>query len=262
MIFNTTEGVIRAHWPTTQQLINLKKGLSLGLVELQTKESFFGFGMVTKCGEEEALCLKQQSAEVPIEDEQKRHMANLKLVAESVAGYLRHGFTGCLVPTLYKRQKSRVTEMGIVYFGKPSQRGIEANEFEPRPAYDREMGDGFFTMYKHFNEEIKQSGKRIKIPTNSMIGLDIVKRSQLGNIQILLIIQSRSLFLCAPTLTKGDTILRILASCGVKDFVYLPCQDYSIEEKDRAMATATPPTELEDEEKKRRLKDRDEEEKH
>ena len=168
MIYNTAKGMIRAHWPTTQQLINLKKGLSLGLVELQTKESFFDFGMVTKCGQEEALCLKQQSLEVPIEEERKRHMANLKLVAESVARYLRHGFTGCLVPTLYKRQKSRVTEMGIVYFGKPSQRGIEANEFEPRPAYDSEMGDGFFTMYKHFNEEIRQSGKRIRITTNFM----------------------------------------------------------------------------------------------
>ena len=113
--------------------------------------------------------------------------------------------------------------MGIAYFGKPSQKGIEATEFDPQRAYDREMGDGFFTMYRHFYEELKQSSSRTKIPVRPVIGLDIRKRSQLGNIQILLIVQGRTLFLCAPNLTKGDIILRTLASNGVTDFVHLPC---------------------------------------
>ena len=255
MIYNTKEGVIRAYNPTNEHFINLKKGLPLGLVGLQTKDSFVSYGMVTKCGEEEALCLKQQSVEVAIEEEQTCYVANLILVAESVAGYLRHGFTGCFVPTLYKKQKPRGTEMGIAYFGKPSQKGIESTEFDPQRAYDREMGDGFFTMYRHFYEELKQSSSRTKIPVRPVIGLDIRKRSQLGNIQILLIVQGRTLFLCAPTLSKGDIILRTLASNGVTDFVHLPCHDYTIEETDRPMATALAHTEQEKEEYRRRLND-------
>ena len=253
MIYKTKEGIIEGHKPTNQHFINLKKGLPLGLVGLQTKEGFVNYGMVTKCGEEEALCLKQQSVEVTIEEEQTCHVANLILVAESVAGYLRHGFTGCFVPTLYKKQKPRGTEMGIAYFGKPSQKGIEATEFDPQRAYDQEMGDGFFTMYRHFYEELKESSRRTKIPIRPVIGLDIRKSSQLGNIQMMLIVQGRTLFLCAPTLSKGDIILRTLASNGVTDFVHLPCQDYTIEETDRPMATALAQTEQEQEEYRRRL---------
>ena len=72
---------------------------------------------------------------------------------------------------------------------------------------------------------------------------------------MMLIVQGRTLFLCAPTLSKGDIILRTLASNGVTDFVHLPCHDYTIEETDRPMATALAHTEQEKEEYRRRLND-------
>ena len=88
--------------------------------------------MVTKCGEEEAWCLKQQSIEVDPKHEKNYAMAYLVLMAETMAGYIRHGFGGTFIPTLYRRNKSSGLEIGIAYFGKPSPTGIEASEFEPQ----------------------------------------------------------------------------------------------------------------------------------
>ena len=157
-------------------------------------------------------------------------------MAETMAGYLRHGFGGTFIPTLYRRNKPNGLEIGIAYFGKPSPTGIEASEFEPQPVYDRQFGNGFFTMFHHYYEELKKTSTRTNIPLRPVIGLDTRKSSHLDGIQVQMIAQGRTLFVCNQNLTEESIILSILASCGLEDFVHLPCLHIEIDEKHRDAA--------------------------
>ena len=234
--YHTPKGTIHGHKPQTKHMINLKRGLPLGIIGVGNDQGFHTHAMVTKCGEEEAWCLKQQSIEVDPKEEHHYATAYLILMAETMAGYLRHGFSGTFIPTLYRRKKPNGLEIGIAYFGKPSPTGIEASEFEPQPVYDKKLGNGFFTMFHHYYEELKNSSTRTKIPLQPVIGLDQTKSSHLDEIQVQMIAQGRTLFVCNRNLSKESVILSILASCGLEDFVHLPCHHIEIDEKHRDAA--------------------------
>jgi hypothetical protein len=236
--YNTTKGKIHGHQPEPKHMINLKRGLPLGIVRVGNDRGLNTHAMVTKCGEEEAWCLKQQSIEVDPKHEKNYAMAYLILMAETMAGYIRHGFGGTFIPTLYRRNKPSGLEIGIAYFGKPSPTGIEASEFEPQPPYDQKMGNGFFTMFHHYFQELKKSATRTNIPVRPVIGLDIRKSSHLDGIQVQMIAHGKTLFVCTQNLTEQSVILSILASCGLKDFVHLPCMNIEIDEKHRNAAMA------------------------
>ena len=236
--YNTPKGTIHGHQAKTKHMINLKGGLPLGIVGVRNDQGLNTHAMVTKCGEEEAWCLKQQSIEVDPKHEKNYATTYLILMAETMAGYIRHGFGGTFVPTLYRRNKSNGLEIGIAYFGKPSTTGIEATEFEPQPVYDNKLGNGFFTMFHHYYEELKKTSTRTKIPLRPVIGLDLRKSSHLDGIQVQMIAQGKTLFVCTQNLTEQSVILSILASCGLKDFVHLPCMHIKIDEKHRHAAMA------------------------
>ena len=234
--YHPPKGTIHGHKPQTKHMINLKRGLPLGIIGVGTEQGFHSHALVTKCGEEEAWCLKQQSIEVDPKEEHRYATAYLILMAETMAGYLRHGFGGTFIPTLYRRNKPNGLEIGIAYFGKPSPTGIEASEFEPQPVYDRQFGNGFFTMFHHYYEELKKTSNRTNIPLRPVIGLDTRKSSHLDGIQVQMIAQGRTLFVCNQNLTEESIILSILASCGLEDFVHLPCLHIEIDEKHRDAA--------------------------
>ena len=234
--YNTPKGAIQGHQPQTKHMFNLKSGLPLGIVGVRNDQGLNTHAMVTKCGEEEAWCLKQQSIEVDPKEERHYATAYFILMAETMAGYLKYGFGGTFVPTLYRRNKPNGQEIGIAYFGKPFTSGIEATEFEPQPVYDNKLGKGFFTMFNHYFEELKKSSTRTNIPLRPVIGLDIRKSSHLDGIQVQMIAHGKTLFVCTQSLTDENIILTILTSCGLKDFVHLPCLHIEIEEKHRHAA--------------------------
>ena len=234
--YQTPKGTIHGHKPQTKHIINLKRGLPLGIIGVRNEQGLNSHAIVTKCGEEEAWCLKQQSIEVDPKDDQHYATAYLILMAETMAGYLRHGFGGTLIPTLYRRNKPNGLEIGIAYFGKPSSTGIEASEFDHQPVYDQQFGKGFFTMFRHYYEELKKTSIRTKIPLRPVIGLDTRKSSHLNDIQLQMIAQGRTLFVCNQNISEESIILSILASCGLKDFIHLPCLNIEIDEKHRDAA--------------------------
>jgi len=234
--YQTSKGPILAKDPTLGQMANLKKGLPLGLIGMQTEEGPIGYGFVTKCGDEEAWALKQQSVEIEPKDEQTIHTANSILLAQSVKRYMSHGFGGCLAPCLYRREKPNGIELGFAYFGSPLPTGIEAMEFPPEPACDNRFGDGFLTLFRHFHESLTKSSKEGGIPLRPVIGLDQRTTSQLGNLILPLIIHGKTLFLCRRELQEDDLFLTILASTGVREVVHLPCQPIAIASEHRALA--------------------------
>ena len=251
--YQTPKGTIRGHQPQTKHMINLKRGLPLGIVGVRNEEGFHTHAMVTKCGKEEAWCLKQQSIEVDPKEDNQYATAYLILMAETIVGYLKHGFGGTLIPTLYRRNKPNGLESGIAYFGKPLPTGIEALEFEPQPVYDRQFGIGFFTMFHHYYEELKKASTRTNIPLRPVIGLDARKSSHLDGIQVQMIAQGRTLFVCNRKLNEDSVILSILASCGLEDFVHLPCAHLEIDQRHRSIASSTETSESEKESNRKKL---------
>ena len=229
--YQTGNGAIRAKEPTISQMANLKKGLPLGFIGLQNENGPCGYGFVTKCGDQEAWALKQQFVEIEPKDEATFHTANSIHLAQSVKGYMDHGFGGCLAPCLYRREKPNGIELGFAYFGSPLPAGIEATEFPPQPAYDWRFGDGFLTMFRHFHESMLKASEENGPPMRTALGLDLRTTSHLGSLILPFIIHGRTLFLCRRDLREDDLFLSILASCGIREFVHLPCQLVAIREE-------------------------------
>ena len=234
--YNTGKGTITAKEPTIEQMANLKKGLPLGFIGLQNENGPCGYGFVTKCGDEEAWALKHQFVEIPRTDEATYHTANSIHLAQSVKGYMDHGFGGGLAPCLYRREKPNGIELGFAYFGSPLPTGIEATEFPPQPAYDRYFGDGFLTLFGHFHESMLKASEENGPPMRTALGLDLRTTGQLGSLILPFIIHGRTLYVCRRDLAEDDLFLNVLASSGITEFVHLPCQPLAIAEEHRKLA--------------------------
>ena len=244
-IYETRQGTVTAKTITARQAQNLKDALPLGMVSMKRNDQTVEHGLVISCGQEDAWCLKQQSVEVDPKNEQTVLLANTLLLAHSIKGYLDHGFGGCFIPALYRKKKPNGMEIGFAYFGTPCPTGTEATEFPPTPSYDRHFGDGFFTMFRHFYEELKKSSRKMNITLAPVFGLDQRTSTHLQGVVLHCIIQSRTVYLCSPHLDKDDYLLTYLAATGVKEIVHLPCRPVRIEEQHRSLAKAAPTQEEE-----------------
>ena len=250
-IYETRQGTVTAKTITGRQAQNLKDALPLGMVSMQRNDQTVEHGLVISCGQEDAWCLKQQSVEVDPKNEQTVLLANTLLLAHSIKGYLDHGFGGCFIPALYRKKKPNGVEIGFAYFGTPCPTGTEATEFPPTPSYDRHFGDGFFTMFRHFYQELKKSSQQMNITLAPVIGLDQRTSTHLEGIVLHCIIQGRTVYLCSPHLDENDYLLTYLAATGVKEIVHLPCRPVRIEEQHRALAKAAPPPQEEENDRER-----------
>ena len=235
--YETRQGSITVKAPGSLELANLRSGLPLGLISTSSSDGNTSYGFVTKCGDDEIWGLKQQSLEVDPKDERTVSMANLILLAQAVAGYLRHGFGGCFVPTIYRKEKPKGLEIGFAYFGKPSSTGIESAEFPSEAAYDNRFGHGFFTMFRHFYEELKEGSKKTGITLSRVLGLDQRPRGLLGSLGLHCLVHGRTLYVCRESLDENDYFLTMLASVGIREVVHLPCRAVSIGEGLREQAT-------------------------
>jgi hypothetical protein len=240
-IYETRQGTVTAKAINARQAKNLKDGLPLGMVSIKLNDQANEHGVVIRCGEEDAWCLKQQSVEVDPKNEQTVLLANTLILAHSIKGYLDHGFGGCFIPALYRKKKPNGVEIGFAYFGSPCPTGIEASEFPPTPADDQHFGDGFFTMYRHFYEELKKSSQKMNVTLAPVIGLDQRTSTHLEGIVLHCIIHGRTVYLCSPRLDEDDYLLTYLAATGIKEVVHLPCRPVRIEEKYRDLAKADAP---------------------
>lgn len=222
-IFKTTKGVIKGRAPTDLELANLKNALPLGLLMPDSSDDDQIYGLVTKCGDDEAWALKQQNPDISPSSFKAYLTSYYYLMCRSVCEYLKHGFGGCLVPSFYRKEKGDRLEFGFSFSGSPSPTGRESNEFPPMPPYDENFGEGFFTMYKHFYDGLKKISKEDGFPFSPVIGLDIRKTGALGQLVVLLIVHGKTVFVCKRDLVDDDMMLSILADGGVEGFVHLPC---------------------------------------
>ena len=175
-------------------MINFGRGLLSVSSESVTTEGLIlcnGYQMRRRRGR----CLKQQSIEVDPKHEKNYAMAYLVLMAETMAGYIRHGFGGTFIPTLYRRNKSNGLEIGIAYFGKPSPTGIEASSLNPSHPMTKKWGTDFHDVSPLLSRA--QESSTAPIFLRPVSGLDIRKSSHLDGIQVQMIAQKN--FICVHT---------------------------------------------------------------
>lgn len=161
---NTPQGAVRLLPPPVELLHAIRSLLPFGAIRYGTPQKGAGYGIVMQCGDEEVYCVKQQP--VPCDEEQGlvSYQAHSVLIAQSIAGYLHHGFSSLLMPCPYMRRlDTGQVESGIAYVGAPAPHSRERQAFPAEGGYDRPFGHGFTIMMTTFIRTLQQSSQDIGI---------------------------------------------------------------------------------------------------
>ncbi|MFT5405683.1 MAG: hypothetical protein ACI9DF_004538 [Verrucomicrobiales bacterium] len=187
----------------------------------------------------EAWAVKQQPPDTPGEDFGNNWLANTVVLALSISGYLKFGFSGVLMPCCYARRKGVFAEVGIVYFGSPSPSGIEANEFEFDEGFDNRFGHGFGTMLTHFIKELQQASKTSPLTLQPWIGLEDRPRSLLETLGFDFLIHGPDVFCLKARVREEDPVWPVLRSTGIEEVYHLPSVPAEITEGQLDIAKPT-----------------------
>jgi len=225
----TPKGEVSLLNPEPAKLATLRQHLPLGMVGFPKEYQGARGGIVMKCGDREALAIKQQGPDEPTDFSNEMSFVYNLLIAESLQGYRQLGFSGCLMPCVYAREKGDTTEVGFAYFGGPSPRGIESNEF-PEGPYDDDFGLGFTTMFTHFVKQLQASAKRTDLPLEPSIGLDVRTRSQLGTVQFGFLVYSGDIYCLKTVVSEKDPTWACLASKGIHEVYHMPSVPFELPE--------------------------------
>ena len=143
----TPQGAVELLDPPVELLRDIRRLLPFGAIRYPEPVNGAHFGLVMECGDCEVRGVKQQPPDCDEEENWQRFEMNSVIIAHSLAGYVRCGFSGLFMPSAYSRDKSSGRfESGICYFGFPSADGRECLEYPYEASYDGEFGHGFTTM--------------------------------------------------------------------------------------------------------------------
>jgi hypothetical protein len=232
-MINTQQGKVSLLSPSVELLGIIRSFLPFGAIRYETTHNGAEYGIVMQCGDQEVYGIKQQP--VPSDEEQgyDLYQAHSILIAQSIAEYLRNGFSGLLMPCAYIRKKEAgLVESGIAYFGAPSPQGRESQEFSRETEYDRSFGHGFTTMMVSFIRTLEQSSRETGIPLFQTIGLDIRPRSHFGSLGFGFMVVGSNVVCLKTRVLEQDPIWTILRSTGISEVFHIPSVPASINEAD------------------------------
>lgn len=217
--------------PTAELMRAIRTQLPFGAVGFSEPQRGAKYGLVMQCGERELRAVKQQPPDCDEKDNPFWHYVNSLLIAHSLAGYLKHGFSGVFLPCAYLRQKDGGrTEAGIAYFGYPSARGHEAQEYPHEPAYDGEFGHGFTKMMTSFIRALQQSAKVTGLTPAPCIGLDVRRRMQLGSLSMGFMLVGPHVVCLKTAISEQDPVWTALRSTGIAEIFHIPSVPTTISE--------------------------------
>jgi hypothetical protein len=235
---NTPQGQLELLAPPADVLRSIRSLLPFGIVRFPNAHEGAHYGLVMQCGDKEVYGVKQQP--VPCDKKQGRvaHTANSILIAHSIAGYLRTGFSGVFMPSAYVRKKDAgMVESGIAYFGAPSPQGIEAQS-PSGTSYDRVFGSGFTTMMTSFIHALKQSSRDTRIGLFQPIGLDVRPRLHFGTLGFGFMVVGPHVVCLKCHVSEQDPVWTVLRGTGICRLYHLPSVPLAIEESQ--LPTAKP----------------------
>lgn len=235
-MLETPKGTLELLDPTAEQLQKLREALPLGIIRLSEQIEQADYGIIMKCGEQEAWCVKLQPPDIQGNDWQTSFLVKSLIVALSLSGYRDAGFDGLLMPLPYCREKEGCFEAGVAVFGSAWPGGFEAREFDFNQAWDPPFGHGFTAMLIHFIQECKKASSG-PVSLEPVIGMDHRSKSALGTVGMGFFALGHDIWSCKRTIdAANDPVWTALRSTGVDRVIHLPSVPMEIEEKDRLLA--------------------------
>lgn len=236
---HTPQGEVKLLPPPVEVLHAIRSLLPFGAFRFETPQNGAEYGIVMQCGDQEVYGIKQQP--VPCDKEQGfvRFQGHSILIAQSIAGYLRNGFSGLLMPCAYIREKDAgQVESGIAYIGAPSPHGRECQEFTEVGAYDHPFGHGFTTMVVSFIRALQESSRVTKITLFKPIGLDVRPRLHFGSLGFGFMHVGPHIVCLKTVVSEQDPVWTVLRGTGISEVFHIPSVPAGIAESD--LHTAKP----------------------
>jgi hypothetical protein len=230
-IVKTAEGNVKLVSPPAELLRAIRAFLPFGLLGFDEPQRGANYGLVVQCGERELRGVKAPVLPQDIQNGMITHMASRMFVANSLAGYLRNGFSGLLMPCPYVLDmKNGQIEPGTAYFGVPSSRGRESQEFPADENFDLEFGDGFFEMTMHFVRAESASSNDLHITMPWPLPPVICPQSQLGAIDFSFMLVGPRIVYLKAEVQRQDIGWLLLRKKGIKQVYHVPAVPVKIDE--------------------------------
>lgn len=233
----TPQGDVSLHVPTLEILRAVRQYLPFGAVRYATPQKGADYGLVMQCGKQELHAVKQQPVDCDEAQSRITFQAHSMLIAHSLAQYRTSGFGGLFLPCPYIRVKDGGRhESGIAYFGFPSSRGHESQEYPYEPAFDDAFGHGFTTMMTTFIRSLQESSREMGITMARPIGMEVRARSQLSALGFGFMVLGPHILCLKTVISEQDPAWTALRSAGVTDVYHLPSVPMTIDEQDLPLA--------------------------
>lgn len=230
---NTPEGQVTLLPPPPELLSQIAYFMPFGLVGINPPERGARFGLVMQCGQQELYAIKQQPPDSDEEQGRWLFQINTLLIARSLADYQAHGFSGLWLPCAYLRSKEdNRAEAGLAYFGYPSPEGREAQPatYEvTEEIYAAKFGRGFAVMMTNFMHAFGKSARDMGL-TFTVLGLDIRRRLQLGNLGLSFMLVGPHIICLKTSVVEQDPIWTMLKQAGIQEVFHLPSLPVAINE--------------------------------
>jgi hypothetical protein len=262
-IVSTQHGDIALVSPPIKLLQAVRRFLPFGATRYVPPKNGADFGLVMQCGEREVIALTQRSQELEERYGVHAYQANSILIAHALAGYVKRGISGLLMPSAYMRKLPNGNiESGIGYIGTPS-RGDEwlsklssrsVSDFIPSrpngsdsldrnfidPAFDEEFGHGFILMVGSFIECIQESAASTNIALFPCQGFTARPRLEMGVLGFGFMVVDQSIICLKTKFSPDDPVWVALLAGGIREVYHLPSIPIGISEAQLAVTKNAP----------------------
>jgi len=180
-------------------------------------------GLVFQVGEQEALGIKLQPPDADEQTARALFFNNLALIASALPFYLEHQHQGIILPcTYYKEKADGRVETGFAFFASPHPGSQLAARTEADVQYDDELGDGASRMIFDMAAAIPKASKRVGLPVNTVIAIDLRPRLTLGTLGMPFLVQGATVFATQHPLRSEHPVWAFAVRAGFSTLPYAP----------------------------------------
>jgi hypothetical protein len=180
-------------------------------------------GLIFQVGEQEAYGIKLQPPDTDERTAKALYFNNLALIGSALPFYLECQHQGIMVPCVYYKEKTDGRfESGFAFFVSPHPASRSA---APSPAdllYNDKLGDGASEMIFDFAAAIPKASKRVNLPVNTVIGIDLRPRLALGTLGMPFLVQGGKVFAIQHPLRKEQPVWAFALRAGFSRVPYAP----------------------------------------
>jgi hypothetical protein len=240
-IVSTPHGDITLLEPSIELLQAVRRFMPFGAARYAPPREGADFGIVMQCGECEMMALNQLAPPLDEREGVLAYQANSLLIAHALAGYVKRGCAGLLMPCAYMRKTDNgKLEAGIAYFGTPDPEGTECLDQRFDPSFDNEFGHGFTYMVGSLIGCLQDSAAAIDIPLFPIRGFESCPRLQLEVLGFGFMVIGQSILCLKTKISSDDPVWMALLAGGATQVYHLPSIPAGISNADLAITKHAP----------------------